>query len=79
VHLSTPNKDKVWGDDLKIIKRTLLKVKTPATKQEFNIFYINKGANTNDTMVINFINIFNEGPDVSLKGSPTVSPTTAAA
>ena len=24
------------------------------------------------------INIFNDGPEVSLKGSPTVSPTTAA-
>ena len=34
-----------------------------------------KSATTTD---INFNNMFNEGPDVSLNGSPTVSPTTAA-
>ena len=32
----------------------------------------------NEFTDINFIKMFNEGPDVSLKGSPTVSPTTAA-
>lgn len=32
---------------------------------------------TTDTIDINFIKIFNDGPDVSLNGSPTVSPTTA--
>ena len=36
------------------------------------------GAMTRDTTDISFIRIFSEGPDVSLKGSPTVSPTTAA-
>jgi hypothetical protein len=40
--------------------------------------YRNNGANTNATIVISFINIFMEGPAVSLNGSPTVSPTTAA-
>ena len=34
---------------------------------------------TNDTTDINFINIFNDGPDVSLKGSPTVSPSSTTA
>ena len=29
-------------------------------------------------MAISFINIFRDGPDVSLRGSPTVSPITAA-
>lgn len=38
----------------------------------------NNGANTSDTIVINLIRILMDGPDVSLKGSPTVSPTTAA-
>ena len=33
---------------------------------------MNNGANTNATIVISLINIFNEGPDVSLYGSPTV-------
>ena len=33
---------------------------------------------TNETTDINLINIFSEGPDVSLNGSPTVSPTTDA-
>jgi len=37
-----------------------------------------KSANTNDRIAINFMTIFNAGPDVSLSGSPTVSPTTAA-
>ena len=36
------------------------------------------GANTNETIVISLINIFIDGPDVSLNGSPTVSPTTPA-
>ena len=40
--------------------------------------YMNNGANTNATIVINLIKMFNEGPEVSLNGSPTVSPTTAA-
>src|SRR6187399_297601 len=36
------------------------------------------GAITNDTMLINLIRMFIEGPDVSLNGSPTVSPVTDA-
>ena len=35
------------------------------------------GANTSDTIASNLSRMFNEGPEVSLKGSPTVSPTTA--
>ena len=43
------------------------------------ITYLKKsGAKTNATIVINLIKILSEGPAVSLKGSPTVSPTTAA-
>ena len=38
----------------------------------------NNGANTKATTVINLIKMLIDGPDVSLKGSPTVSPTTAA-
>ena len=38
----------------------------------------NKGVNTTATIVINLIKILIEGPEVSLNGSPTVSPTTAA-
>ena len=37
-----------------------------------------KPANTTETIVINFKSIFREGPAVSLKGSPIVSPTTDA-
>lgn len=47
----------------------------------FYINYINltnNGTNTSETIDINLIKIFNDGPDVSLNGSPTVSPTTAA-
>ena len=41
--------------------------------------YLTKsGANTSDTIVISFIRMLIDGPDVSLNGSPTVSPTTAA-
>lgn len=36
------------------------------------------GPNTSETTVISLINMFIEGPEVSLNGSPTVSPTTAA-
>ena len=39
---------------------------------------MNRGANTRDTTVISLIRMLMEGPEVSLKGSPTVSPTTAA-
>jgi hypothetical protein len=38
----------------------------------------NLDANISDKIAINFIKMFNAGPDVSFKGSPTVSPTTAA-
>ena len=38
----------------------------------------NNGANTSDTIVINLIRMLIDGPEVSLNGSPTVSPTTAA-
>ena len=36
------------------------------------------GAITKETILINLIRIFIEGPLVSLKGSPTVSPVTDA-
>jgi hypothetical protein len=36
------------------------------------------GANTSDSTAINLIKILSDGPDVSFKGSPTVSPITAA-
>ena len=39
---------------------------------------LNKGAITKLTIAITFIRIFIAGPDVSLNGSPTVSPTTVA-
>ena len=38
----------------------------------------NNGANTTATIVISLIRILIDGPDVSLNGSPTVSPTTDA-
>ena len=38
----------------------------------------NKLAKTRDKIAINLMRIFNDGPEVSLRGSPTVSPTTAA-
>src|SRR4030067_1855564 len=41
-------------------------------------YQIKSGAITRETMYISLINIFMAGPDVSLHGSPTVSPTTAA-
>ena len=41
--------------------------------------YKNSGAKTNATIDISLIRMFSAGPDVSLKGSPTVSPTTTAA
>ena len=50
---------------------------------EYLIYYIieyptTKPATTIEIILINFINIFKDGPDVSFKGSPTVSPTTPA-
>jgi len=36
------------------------------------------GAKTTATILINLMRMLSEGPDVSLNGSPTVSPTTAA-
>ena len=38
----------------------------------------NTGANTKDTMAISFSRMFSDGPEVSLNGSPTMSPSTAA-
>jgi hypothetical protein len=40
--------------------------------------YKNKGASTSVTVASSLINTCSEGPAVSLNGSPTVSPTTAA-
>ncbi len=40
--------------------------------------FITSAANTIETIDNSFIRIFIDGPEVSLKGSPTVSPTTAA-
>src|SRR5690606_5910642 len=37
------------------------------------------GAMTRATMLISLMRMFSAGPEVSLKGSPTVSPITAAA
>ena len=37
------------------------------------------GVNTTATMLMSFTRMFREGPEVSLQGSPTVSPITAAA
>lgn len=37
-----------------------------------------KGANTSDSTAISLISMLRDGPDVSLSGSPTVSPITAA-
>jgi hypothetical protein len=36
------------------------------------------GKKTRETIDISFIKIFNEGPEVSLHGSPTVSPIIVA-
>ncbi len=41
-------------------------------------FYTSKVARIKETTDINFIKMLIEGPEVSLNGSPTVSPTTAA-
>ena len=38
----------------------------------------NSGANTTDTIVMSLIRMLMDGPEVSLNGSPTVSPTTVA-
>jgi len=46
-------------------------------KDQYLIYLIN-GAITRETTAINLIRMFSDGPDVSLNGSPTVSPTTAA-
>jgi len=46
-------------------------------KKQGSIYLIN-GAITRETTAINLIRIFKDGPEVSLNGSPTVSPTTAA-
>lgn len=40
--------------------------------------YTKAEAKISDTIVITLMRMFMEGPAVSLKGSPTVSPTTAA-
>lgn len=38
----------------------------------------NPSKNTKEIIAISLINIFKDGPEVSLRGSPTVSPITAA-
>ena len=65
-----------------------ISIKTANFQAENRLFYeisysnppiaINNGANTSDTTVISLIRILMDGPDVSLNGSPTVSPVTVA-
>ena len=40
--------------------------------------YRNRGTKTSATMLMSLMRILSAGPEVSLKGSPTVSPVTAA-
>ena len=40
--------------------------------------FIKNGTKTNEIIAMSLMRMFSEGPLVSLKGSPTVSPTTAA-
>lgn len=47
-------------------------------REAYSIPLPNRGAKTTATMVISLMSMLIEGPEVSLKGSPTVSPTTAA-
>ena len=51
----------------------------PAPEISFYTDYMKIGAKTRAIMVISLIRMLIEGPEVSLKGSPTVSPLTAAA
>jgi hypothetical protein len=41
-------------------------------------YFLKKEPNTSDVIADNFIRMLMEGPEVSLRGSPTVSPITAA-
>jgi|GEM_PF-2391203 len=70
VHLYTKKKRSIAGTPVLYCfgRKVLLQI--------YNLY--KKGAITKATTDINFNKIFNEGPEVSLNGSPTVSPTTAA-
>src|SRR3989337_2711951 len=48
------------------------------SNQPIRLYCTIRAANNEATSDITVIIVFNEGPAVSLKGSPTVSPTTAA-
>lgn len=68
-----------------ILRIYLSNKKGPLAKSLILLFYrksppilTNSGANTSETTVISFISMFSDGPEVSLNGSPTVSPVTAA-
>ena len=68
-----------WAHDDKRPEPSIRKKK----KKKFSVYSsaptaTNKGTNTKDTIVISLSKILMLGPLVSLKGSPTVSPTTAA-
>ena len=52
-------------------------LKTGFYFNECNYYLIN-GAITRATTAMSFINMLRDGPEVSLKGSPTVSPITDA-
>merc|ERR1712066_295452 len=50
----------------------------PRYQLSHDLFPRISGAIVNETILMSLIRIFKAGPDVSLKGSPTVSPTTHA-
>jgi len=62
------NKKRASFDALPFMKQSV--------KLTFRVY--KSGAITRATMLINLMRMFIEGPEVSLNGSPTVSPTTAA-
>jgi hypothetical protein len=58
---------------------TLIDLSTPPEGRVDKVSFYNNGAITKLTIAITLIKIFIAGPEVSLNGSPTVSPTTVAA
>lgn len=65
---------KYFETDYKIIKKLF----NEQIKFQRGCSCVNLLAKISERIAISFIKIFKDGPDVSLRGSPTVSPTTAA-
>merc|ERR1719498_794146 len=80
-HLAFALSMQVWmtAQTMRATTRMMRPAMEPVVENEAWQQSLKTGASTSETIDMSLMRMFSAGPDVSLKGSPTVSPTTHAA